>query len=135
MSMLKRTDPTPSSVVDFQRRVIGKGTTSVMENSRTLNAGDKMAHCIQTNTNHTIHSSFFFSKHSMLEKESDDHLKCTASGDGFICVEGGVDVFAEKTADSLFDSRDSCRSSNYLHCVDVISAQLYHKSHAKSSFP
>lgn len=51
--MLKCTDPIPSSVVDFQRRVIGKGTTSVMENSRTLNAGDKMAHCIQTNTNHT----------------------------------------------------------------------------------
>lgn len=48
MSMLKCADPIPSSAVDFQRRVIGKGTTSVMENSRTLNAGDKMAHCKQT---------------------------------------------------------------------------------------
>lgn len=47
--MLKYTYPIPSIAVDFQRRVMGKGTTSVMENSRTLNAGDKMAHCIQTN--------------------------------------------------------------------------------------
>lgn len=62
ISMLKCTDPTPSSVVDFQRRVIGKGTTSVMENSRTLNAGDKMAHCIRANRNYTnALFSFFFS--------------------------------------------------------------------------
>lgn len=39
--------PNPSSVGDFQRRVIGKGTTSVMENSRTLKAGDKIAHYTQ----------------------------------------------------------------------------------------
>lgn len=42
--------PTPSSVGDFQRRVIGKGTTSVIENSRTLNAGDKIAHYANAQT-------------------------------------------------------------------------------------
>ena len=34
---------------------MGKGTTSVMENSRTLNAGDKIAHYTQTNHNITFH--------------------------------------------------------------------------------
>lgn len=34
----------PSSAAEFHLREIGKGTTSVMENSRTLKAGDKMAH-------------------------------------------------------------------------------------------
>lgn len=47
-TVFKSTNPTPSSVVDFQRRVIGKGARSAMENSRTLNAGDKIAHCIQS---------------------------------------------------------------------------------------
>src|SRR4029434_732063 len=32
--------PTPLSIEDFQRSVIGNGTTSVMENSLTLNAGE-----------------------------------------------------------------------------------------------
>lgn len=66
---------------------------------------------------------------------SDNHLKCTTSSDGFICIEGGADVFAEKPADSLFDCWSSCRSSNYLHSVDIITAQLCHKKkQAKGSF-
>lgn len=139
MSMLKCTNPIPSSVVDFQRRVIGKGTTSVMENSRTLNAGDKMAHCIQTNTKHinalTACFVLFFTNHLKvwIETGSDNHLKCTTSSDSFICIEGGADVFAEKPADSLFDSWDSCRSSNYLHSVDVIAAQLCQKKKKKQA--
>ena len=40
----------PSSVEDFQRSVIGNGTTSVMQNSRTLKAGDRIAHYTQTHT-------------------------------------------------------------------------------------
>lgn len=52
------------------------------------------------------------------------HLKCTASSNSFICVERGADVFGEKLADSLFDSWTSRGSSNYLHSIDVITAQL-----------
>lgn len=44
--------PSPSSVGVFQRRVMGKVTTSVMENSLTLNAGDKIAHYMQKKKQH-----------------------------------------------------------------------------------
>lgn len=40
------THPSPSSVEFFHFNVIGKGATSVMENSRTLNAGERIAHWI-----------------------------------------------------------------------------------------
>lgn len=62
---------------------------------------------------------------------SDNHLKCTTSSDGFICIEGGADVFREKTADLLFDCWDSCGSSNYLYSVNVIAAQLCQKKKRK----
>lgn len=92
-----------------------------------------MAHCIQTNTNHTnaltAKGLVLFLNYLTFELKlgSDNHLKGTASSDGFICIEGGADVFAEKPADSLFDSWNSCRSSNYLYSVDVIAAQLCKK--------
>lgn len=135
------TYPSPSSVGDFQRRVTGKGTTSVMENSRTLNAGDKIAHC-HPNNPHTQHNSKFTALYFMNHKISvlhiktrrHNHLKGTASSDGFICIEGGADVFAEKPADSFFDSWDSCGSSDYLHCIDVIPAQLCDKTTQSPSF-
>lgn len=56
-----------------------------------------------------------------------DHLKGTASSNSFVCIEGGADVFAEKPADSLFDRRGSRGSSDYLHSIDVIPAQLCNK--------
>ena len=59
----------------------------------------------------------------------ESHLKCTASGDSFVCVERGADVFAEELADSLFDGRASRRTSDYLYCIDVIPAQLCHRTH------
>lgn len=136
--MYKCPYPSPSSVGDFQRRVIGKGTTSVMENSRTLNAGDKIAHYTQTHKqittlhfmNHRIFVQDFKTwRHYPLASRGERHLKCTASGDSFVCVERGADVFAEELADSLFDGGASRRASHYLYCIDVVPAQLCHRTH------
>lgn len=65
-------------------------------------------------------------RHDRLSSRGESHLKCASSGDSFVCIKGGADVFAEKLADSLLDRWDSCGSSDYLHCVDVIPAQLCH---------
>ncbi len=93
---------------------------------------------IHTHTHHTNYINCFFSKlqnictvyrnREVLSGEV-SHLKCAASGDRFVCIERGADVFAEKLADSLFDRWDSRGSSNNLHSVDVITAQLCHKTH------
>ena len=129
---------------------MGKGTTSVMENSRTLNAGDKIAHYTQTISTHThIHTTQnkctlaalyitdlqyvctvnLGNKLSVLEENL--YLKCTASSDSFVCVQCGADVFAEEFGDPLFNSWHSRSSSNYLHCIDIIPAQFCHKTHTR----
>lgn len=43
----------PSSVGEFHRKEMEYGTTSVIENSLTLKAGDKIAHCKSTKA--TLH--------------------------------------------------------------------------------
>lgn len=68
-------------------------------------------------------------KHHLPVSREESHLKCAASSNSFVCVERGADVFAKKLADSLFDGGASRGSSNYLHCIDVIPAQLCHKTH------
>lgn len=67
---------------------------------------------------------------ALMSREEEWHLKSTASSNSFVCIESGADIFAEKPADSLFDSRDSHGSSNNLHRINVIPAQLCHKTHA-----
>ena len=65
-------------------------------------------------------------RHDGLSSRGESHLKRTSSGDSFVCIKGGADIFAEKLADSLLDRWDSSGSSNYLHCIDVVPAQLCH---------
>lgn len=82
--------------------------------------------------NYRMFVQYIYARRQLLSRE-ESHLKCTASSDSFVCIEGGADVFAEEPADSLFDRWDSCGSSNYLHCIDVIPAQFCHKTHTMDS--
>lgn len=104
--------------------------------NRTLHPNNQHTHTYHTNKHiftifHelrnicTVHGN----KKKLSVSREESHLKCTASSDSFICIERGADVFAEKLGDSLFDSWASCGSSNYLHSIDIIPAQLCHKTH------
>lgn len=85
---------------------------------------NRTCHSIHTCTLTALYELQETGKHDPLVSGNEPYLECTASGDRFVCIERGADVFAEKLCDPLFDRWDSCGSSNYLHSVDIIPTQL-----------
>lgn len=56
-------------------------------------------------------------------KTNSIYLQCTASCHSLICIQGCTDFFAKKFTDLLFYSRDSCGTTNYFYCINLLLPQ------------
>lgn len=51
---------------------------------------------------------------------STSYLQRTTSCHSLVCIQSCADFFAKKFTDLLFYSRDSCGTTNYLYCVNIL---------------
>lgn len=56
---------------------------------------------------------------------SDPYLQGAASGHGLVCIQSGAQLFAKEFGNSLFNSRDSGGTADYLNCIDILFFQLW----------
>lgn len=100
-----------------------------MENSRTLKAGERIAHCGSKNKYPVNFKPNMLSTRSAPVSNSEqwkqnDDLKGTSSGHGLICVQRRARFLPKEFADSLLHSRHSRCSSHYFDSINVIFFQI-----------